>query len=129
MVKKSVATTAAATREEGKKNDLSAAVANGEFGTSAKILALVEAIKAMQPDEKGVIFSQFTSFLDLIGKGLEEDGHSFTRIDGSMNSSKRIEAVSSFNSEEEETPRFILCSLHAAGTFVLRLLILQILTL
>jgi hypothetical protein len=56
--------------------------------------------------------------LDLIGKGLEEDGHSFTRIDGSMNSSKRIEAVGSFCSEEEDTPRFILCSLHAAGTFV-----------
>jgi SNF2 family DNA or RNA helicase len=117
MVKKSVVT-AAATREEGNKKDPSAAVVNGEFGTSSKILALVEAIKAMQPDEKGVIFSQFTSFLDLIGKGLEEAGHSFTRIDGSMNSSKRIEAVGSFNSEEEDTPRFILCSLHAAGTFV-----------
>jgi SNF2 family DNA or RNA helicase len=58
MVKKSVATTAAATQEEGIKKDHSTAALNGEFGTSAKILALVEAIKAMQPDEKGVIFSQ-----------------------------------------------------------------------
>jgi hypothetical protein len=49
---------------------------------------------------------------------MEEAGHSFTRIDGSMNSSKRIEAVGSFCSEEEDTPRFILCSLHAAGTFI-----------
>ena len=32
-----------------------------------------------------------------------------------MNSRKRIEAVSSLNSDAEDSPRFILCSLHAAG--------------
>jgi SWI/SNF-related matrix-associated actin-dependent regulator of chromatin subfamily A3 len=59
MVKKSVATTAAATREEGNEKEPYAAAVNGEFGTSAKILALVEAIKAMQPDEKGVSIFTF----------------------------------------------------------------------
>jgi SNF2 family DNA or RNA helicase len=73
---------------------------------------------ATQPCHSHDLNSLSTSFLDLIGKGLEEAGHSITRIDGSMNSSKRIEAVGSFNSEEEDTPRFILCSLHAAGTCV-----------
>ena len=83
---------------------------------SPKILALLETIKEMQQEEKGVIFSQFTSFLNLIGEALKEAGLSFTRIDGSMSASKRIEAVESFCSDDDDSPRFILCSLHAAGT-------------
>ena len=83
---------------------------------SPKILALLEAIKNLQPDEKGVIFSQFTSFLDLIGQSLRDCRHTFVRIDGSMTAAKRIISINSFNSEENDSPRFILCSLHAAGT-------------
>ena len=83
---------------------------------SPKILALLEAIKNLQPDEKGVIFSQFTSFLDLIGQSLRDCRHTFVRIDGSMTAAKRIISINSFNSEENNSPRFILCSLHAAGT-------------
>lgn len=57
MIKKSVVAAAVATRKESNEKDPSAV--SGEFGKSAKILALIEAIKAMpHPDEKGVIFSQ-----------------------------------------------------------------------
>ena len=83
---------------------------------SPKILALLHSIKnEMKCEEKGVIFSQFTSFLDLIGLALTQKNETYVRLDGSMLPSKRKEAVSSFQNENGG-PRFILCSLHAAGT-------------
>lgn len=83
---------------------------------SPKILALLHSIEnEMQCEEKGVIFSQFTSFLDLIGLALTQKNESYVRVDGSMLPLKRKEAVSSFQNEDGN-PRFILCSLHAAGT-------------
>jgi DNA repair protein RAD5 len=33
-----------------------------------------------------------------------------------MNAMKRSEAVKSFGSDDDGSPRFIICSLHAAGT-------------
>mmetsp|Transcript_5440 Transcript_5440/g.11830 ORF Transcript_5440/g.11830 Transcript_5440/m.11830 type:complete len:878 (+) Transcript_5440:183-2816(+) len=87
-----------------------------KFGTPPKIQALLLAIQGMEEDEKGVIFSQFTSHLDLIGEAMKESGHLFVRIDGSLSAPKRIAAISSFNSDSPNSPRFILCSLLASGT-------------
>ncbi len=87
-----------------------------KFGIPPKIQAMLEAIKGMKSDEKGVIFSQFTSYLDLIGDTLTEAGHTFVRIDGSVSAEKRIAYIHRFNSEQEGSPRFILCSLLASGT-------------
>jgi len=86
------------------------------FGTPPKIQALLASIQGMEGDEKGVIFSQFTSHLDILGKALKEAGHSFVRIDGSVSAPKRIAAISTFNSDDTDSPRFILCSLLASGT-------------
>lgn len=47
---------------------------------------------------------------------MKEAGHSFARIDGSISTPKRIAAISSFNSDNPDSPRFILCSLLASGT-------------
>lgn len=110
IIDKSLATTAAIHNEADGKED-----ASDSFGLPPKILALLEAIQKMQPNEKGVIFSQFTKYLDLIGKALADAGHSFVRIDGSVPAKKRIVYIHAFN-KEEDTPRFILCSLLAAGT-------------
>lgn len=63
-----------------------------------------------------VIFSQFTSHLDIIEDAMKEAEHTFVRIDGSVSAPKRIAAISSFNSDNSDAPRFILCSLLAAGT-------------
>ena len=53
--------------------------------TSPKIDALLSLIEGeMGPDEKGVIFSEWTSFLDLLEDALDANGHSFNRIDGTM---------------------------------------------
>ena len=87
-----------------------------KFGIPPKIQALLEAIKGMKGDEKGVIFSQFTSHLDLLGDALKGAGHTFVRIDGSVSAPKRIAAITSFNSDDSDAPRFILCSLLASGT-------------
>ena len=65
----------------------------------------------MAPDEKGVIFSQWTSYLDIIEHELRSVGHTYTRIDGSMNMDERIEAMEAFDTERCDTvryPRFIL---------------------
>lgn len=86
------------------------------FGTPPKIQALLDAMRRMKPDEKGVIFSQFTKYLDLIEDALKYAGHSFVRIDGSVPAQKRISYISKFNSDEPDAPRFILCSLLASGT-------------
>lgn len=47
---------------------------------------------------------------------MKEAGHTFVRIDGSVNAPRRIAAISSFNSNDIDAPRFILCSLLASGT-------------
>ena len=85
------------------------------LGPSPKQKALALAIGEMKDDEKGVIFSQFTKLLDLLEPFLQSMGHSYVRIDGSKTAPQRINAIREFNIEVGG-PRFILCSLHAAGT-------------
>eukprot|EP00977_Amphora_coffeiformis_P006795 scaffold1488_cov141-Amphora_coffeaeformis.AAC.4 len=84
------------------------------MGPSPKMNALLLALDEMQPDEKGVVFSQFTKFLDQLESFLTENGWSFVRIDGSKSRTQRIQAIQEFGGEEG--PRLVLCSLHAAGT-------------
>ena len=57
MVKKSIAVTAATCGNDNSSSRVSVQK-ESDFGTSPKILALLDAIETMQPDEKGVIFSQ-----------------------------------------------------------------------
>jgi len=47
---------------------------------------------------------------------MKEAGHSFVRIDGSVCAANRISAISRFDSDAADAPRFILCSLLASGT-------------
>ena len=85
------------------------------IGVSPKIEALLVAIDEMLDDEKGVIFSQFTKFLDEIENHMRARGHTFARIDGTKSAPQRIDAIRKFNSKGDG-PRFMICSLHAAGT-------------
>jgi SNF2 family DNA or RNA helicase len=57
--------------------------------------------------------------LNIIQDELKQLGYTYTRIDGSMSADARIDAMEKFDSEgcdSQQTPRFILCSLHACGT-------------
>ncbi|EXJ79902.1 hypothetical protein A1O3_08187 [Capronia epimyces CBS 606.96] len=69
--------------------------------TSSKIEALVKVLKASKADSevKTVVFSQWTSFLDLVQTQLVQQGLSFTRLDGKMNSARRDAAIDSLNSD------------------------------
>ena len=67
---------------------------------SAKIAHLLTHLKSLRRQDstlKSVIFSQFTSFLDLIEPALERDRIPFLRLDGSMAQKQRAAVLSEFN--------------------------------
>ncbi|KAI1735393.1 SNF2 family N-terminal domain-containing protein [Xylaria scruposa] len=68
------------------------------------------------PASKVVIFSQWTSFLDIIEDLLVEKKIKCARLEGKMNIKKRDEAVEKLNNDPET--RVMLASLHAAGVGV-----------
>ncbi len=63
--------------------------------TSSKIEALIKILKASNnaKDTKTVVFSQWTSFLDVVQAQLEVHGLRFTRLDGKMPASRRDGAI------------------------------------
>ncbi|KAF8342156.1 SNF2 family N-terminal domain-containing protein [Cantharellus anzutake] len=65
--------------------------------SSAKINELIHLLQLTPSDEKSVVFSQFTSFLDKIAEQLSEHGIPFVRFDGSMSAARRTEALEYFN--------------------------------
>ncbi|OAX85524.1 hypothetical protein ACJ72_00113 [Emergomyces africanus] len=110
--------------------------------TSAKIQALISHLTNLPPNTKSVVFSQFTSFLDLIGPQLTRVGISHLRFDGTMTQKERATILAKFCSvdmpyeEDEEddnnnkrqsklslshphtkvpTPNVLLISLRAGG--------------
>ncbi|KAF8318099.1 hypothetical protein DL93DRAFT_2054681, partial [Clavulina sp. PMI_390] len=66
-------------------------------GSSAKIDALIRYLQLTRDDEKSVVFSQFTSFLDKIAEQLEKAGIPFVRFDGSMSAHRRQAVIDRFN--------------------------------
>ncbi|KAJ5160085.1 DNA repair protein rad5 [Penicillium canariense] len=75
--------------------------------TSAKIHALINHLSRIPPNTKSVVFSQFTSFLDLIGPQLSRVGISHLRLDGSMPQKARAAVLSEFTKTEEYTDEII----------------------
>lgn len=55
---------------------------------SAKIEEIIKYLKVFERNDKTLVFSQFTSFLDLVAAGLKAEGINYCRFDGSMNSKK-----------------------------------------
>lgn len=86
------------------------------FQTSTKIDALKEEIRFMVERDgsaKGIVFSQFTSFLDLIHYSLQKSGVNCVKLDGSMSMSAREAAITKFTEDSE--CRVFLMSLKAGG--------------
>ena len=69
--------------------------------TSSKIEALLEILKAShkKPGTKTVIFSQWTSFLNIIQTQLSAHNYTYVRIDGTMRASARDAALTSLNTD------------------------------
>ena len=81
--------------------------------SSSKVEALVEALEnAAEDGHKALVFSQWTSLLDLIEPVLTQVGIGFTRLDGSTRD--RAAVVEQFQSNEG--PPVMLISLKAGGT-------------
>lgn len=82
--------------------------------TSAKLDAIEELVSSCQDaGRKMLIFSQFTSYLDLIAERLRRDGVAYNIITGSTPKRKRLELVNRFNADD--TPVFLI-SLKAGNT-------------
>ncbi|CAJ0840720.1 443_t:CDS:10, partial [Entrophospora sp. SA101] len=73
-----------------------------DYIPSSKIEALMDFLKVSSkndPSTKSVVFSQWTSFLDLIEKALNLYGFKFVRLDGKMQRHKRDEVIRLFQTD------------------------------
>lgn len=87
---------------------------NEYIGGSGKIEALVELLqRGIEEGHRILVFSQFTSVLKNIGKRIDKEGISFSYLDGSISSQKRMSIVNAFNEGEDSV---FLISLKAGGT-------------
>lgn len=83
-------------------------------GGSAKLDTCMELIgNGIEGGHKILLFSQFTSMLELIEKRLKEEGISYYKITGSTPKEQRMSQVNAFN--KDSVPLFLI-SLKAGGT-------------
>ncbi|KAF2764755.1 hypothetical protein EJ03DRAFT_256218, partial [Teratosphaeria nubilosa] len=76
---------------------------------STKIRRLLRILHAETPKHKTIVFSQFTTMLDLIEPHLDEAGLAYVRYDGSMRNDAREAALDSLRNDP--ATRVLLCSL------------------
>lgn len=87
---------------------------NGYEGSSGKLEQLLEIIEECQGSSKRMlIFSQFTSMLDIIRRELNERDLPYYYLDGSTPSARRLEMCDEFNGGARD---IFLISLKAGGT-------------
>lgn len=77
--------------------------------TSTKINHLLKILSKESAQHKFIVFSQFTSMLDLIEPFLRQKGYKFTRYDGSMKNDLREASLSKLRNDKN--CRILLCSL------------------
>lgn len=86
---------------------------DGYDGESAKLDMCIDMIRnGKSGGHKILLFSQFTSMLDIIGKRLEKEDISYYMLTGATNKDKRMKLVDQFNSDETTV---FLISLKAGG--------------
>ena len=89
--------------------------------SSAKVAALLSHLKSLRihrPGTKSVVFSQFTSFLDLIAAALAKEHIPHLRFDGSMSQRQRAAVLNEFqsaNAKHGGHGTVLLLSLRAGG--------------
>lgn len=73
--------------------------------SSSKVEALLSILKAShkKAGTKTVIFSQWTSFLNIIQAQLDANGYKYARIDGTMSATKRDASLTALGSDPECT--------------------------
>jgi len=87
-----------------------------DYESSAKIdraINILREIKEKGQGEKTIVFSQFTSLLDLIEVPVNRENWTYRRYDGSMNANQRNDAVMDFTNKPEV--KILLVSLKAGN--------------
>ena len=115
----------AATAQDDEDDDgLKASVTPCEFEdiivnvSSTKVNAVLKELeisKAKGNTDKTIIVSQFTSLLSIIQPLLDDAGHTWTRLDGTMNTRERASVIANFQDPDPDSPRVLLLSLRAGG--------------
>ncbi|GME41987.1 SNF2-related protein [Neofusicoccum parvum] len=91
-------------------------------GPHTKVKALIESLQESrawteanpdQPPMKSVVFSGWTSYLDLISIAFEDNGLCYTRLDGTMSRKKRKIALDAFR--DDPNVQIMLISITAGG--------------
>lgn len=86
----------------------------GYEGTSAKFEQLLRILEEARVSRRRVlVFSQFTSMLEIIGRELEYQGRAYFYLDGQTAPEERVDMCSRFNGGEKD---IFLISLKAGGT-------------
>lgn len=88
-----------------------------EKNTSSKVEQLLQILAASAKDKtnKTIIFSQWTSFLDLIEVHLTAEGYKYTRIDGSMSAVTRDASLEALDNDPETTIMLASLSVCSVG--------------
>ncbi len=81
---------------------------------SIKLELIVDEIVNNTGNDKVVVFSQFTSMMDLMKVAFDDAGISYFSFDGSTTANKRAELIAAFQSPDNDTKVFII-SLKAGG--------------
>ncbi|WVQ80640.1 hypothetical protein IAT38_002745 [Cryptococcus sp. DSM 104549] len=108
------------TADDGKPEsagETSVTIGKVNLVSSTKLKALVRKLGQMReedPEVKALVFSQFTSFLDLIEATLTKEGIRWLRFDGSMSQAQRASTIEAFGKKTDE-PLLLLISLKAGG--------------
>ncbi|KAJ6541849.1 SNF2 family N-terminal domain-containing protein [Mycena capillaripes] len=88
-----------------------------DFHSSTKLDALIQNLRKLREQDpcfRAVVFSQFTSFLDLIQAVLKRERFEQYRFDGSMDVKKRGAALDEFRAPTRK-PKVLVVSLKAGG--------------
>ena len=84
-------------------------------GTSSKLNQCIDLVNdAISSGHKVLLFSQFTSMIDILKKELNKNDIKYMELTGKTKADKRIEMVSKFNKENDI--KVFLISLKAGGT-------------
>jgi len=86
---------------------------------SCKTKRLLEELRAIRtgddPTAKAIVFSQWTSMLDLLEIPLKAEGLPFLRLDGSLSQKDREAVLKRFSDPKGDSPGILLISLKAGG--------------
>lgn len=75
---------------------------------SIKTKVLIDELKTIIPQHRALVFSQFTSMLDLLERDLQKEGFRYIRLDGQTKISERQDLVTQFQHDESDVAVFLL---------------------